>query len=1052
VAQEDDAERAVRAALDLVQAVHALGQELETPGLKARAGVLTGEAAVTLGAEGQGMVAGDLVNTASRIQALAEPGTVLVGEVTRRATEAAVVYEHAAEHEVKGKAEPISVSRAVRVIGGVRGALKAQGLEAPFVGRDQELRIVKDVFHASAEERKAHLLQVIGIGGIGKSRLAWEFYKYFDGLAEVYLWHRGRCLAYGEGVTYWALAEMVRGRCGMVEAEDPAQALDKLKATTADYIPDPDERAWVEPRLAHLLGLAERTAAEPEDLFSAWRLFFERLADRNPVIMVFEDMQWADGSLLDFVDYLQNWSRSHPIFVMAMARPEVSERHPQWGAARRGTTALHLEPLSDEDIRRLLQGLVPGLPEQVERQILDRAEGVPLYAVETVRMLLDRGLLAQEGSAYRLTGPVETLEVPETLHALIAARLDGLDPKERAILQDAAVLGKTFTLESLGSLNGMAGTELEPLLRGLVHKEVLFVQADPRSPERGQYGFLQDLVRRVAYETLSKKERKARHLAVAANLEAGWAGEEVEVVEILASHYVDAYRAAPDAPDAGEIKGKAAGALTRAGQRSLSLAAPHLAQGYFEQAIELTDDAGALAELQEQAGLAAIKAAHPAEAGMHYEEAIANFDRQGRALESARVAALFADLAFGDGRFEEALARIQQAHDVLSTGAPNETLATVTVQSARMLFFTGSPDEALERNEQALDLAEKLVLPEVLSQALNTKGVILSYRGRNEESLILIRHALQVALENDLHSSTLRAYNNIIATSTSVERFDIALPLLEEAAEWSRKVGERRGAVGFPLNRNWIYAMTGRWDEVLATVEEFEHTTEGRVDLHFVADLLWPVTIHARRGELELAREAFERYSHLVEDSEEIQGRWVYQLFRAEIAWAEGRLEDVIDAAERMIGMKDLFGPQAINGDALYFATDAALSLPELGRAEAIVGELEALYPGEIMPSMRGQRERLRAKVDMANGQHEGVERRFQNAANEFRALPAPFWLGVTLLDHGEWLVGQSRAEEAEPLLTEARQIFEELRARPWLERLASVGGAAAPAADLAQA
>jgi class 3 adenylate cyclase/tetratricopeptide (TPR) repeat protein len=1051
VAQEDDAERAVRAALDLVQAVHNLGEELETPGLKARAGVLTGEAAVTLGAEGQGMVAGDLVNTASRVQALAEPGTVLVGEVTRRATEAAVVYEQASEHKVKGRAEPISVSRAVRVIGGRGGALRSEGLEAPFVGRDQELRLVKDLFHSSAEERKAHLVQVIGIGGIGKSRLAWEFYKYFDGLAEVYLWHRGRCLAYGEGVTYWALAEMVRGRCGIVEAEDPAQALEKLKATTADYIPDPEERAWVEPRLAHLLGLAQRAAAEPEDLFSAWRLFFERLADRNPVIMVFEDMQWADGSLLDFVDYLQNWSRSHPIFVMAMARPEVSERHPQWGKPRRGTTALHLEPLSDEEIRQLLQGLVPGLPEQVERQILDRAEGVPLYAVETVRMLLDRGLLAQKGAAYRLTGPVETLEVPETLHALIAARLDGLDPKERAILQDASVLGKTFTRDSLSLLNGMPGAELEPLLRALVHKEVLFVQADPRSPERGQYGFLQDLVRRVAYETLSKKERKARHLAVAANLEAGWSGEDVEVVEILASHYVDAYRAAPDAPDAADVKAKAAGALARAGQRSLSLAAPHLAQGYFEQAIALTDDAGTLAELQEQAGLAALKAAHPTEAGKHYEEAIANFDREGRALESARVAARFADLAFGDGRFEEALTRIQQALDVLSTGAPNETLATVTVQSARMLFFTGSPDEAFERNEQALALAEKLMLPEVLSQALNTKGVLLSYRGRIEESLILIRHALQVAQENELHASILRAYNNLSSTSMSLERFDIALPLLEEAAEWSRKVGERRGAVGFPLARNWIYAMTGQWDELLASVEEFEHTNEGAVDLHFVSDLLWPAGIHARRGELDLAHEAFERYSHLTEDSEEIQARWVHQFFRAEIAWAEGRLEDVVDAAERMIGMKDLFGPQAINGDALYFATDAALSLQELGRAEAIVGELEALYPGELTPSMRGQRERLRAKIDMANGRHEGVERHLQNAANELRAIPAPFWLAVTLLEHAEWLVGQNRGEEATPLTSEALAIFEGLRARPWLERAGQLSSQAAAAGGVSR-
>jgi len=1047
VAQEDDAERAVRAALDLTQAVQSLGEELGAPGLKARGGVLTGEAAVTLGAEGQGMVAGDLVNTASRIQALAEPGTVLVGAVTRRATEAAVVYEQAGQREVKGKAEPISVSRAVRVIGGRGGALKSEGLEAPFVGRDHELRLVKDLFHASGEERKAHLLQVIGIGGIGKSRLAWEFYKYFDGLAETYLWHRGRCLAYGEGVTYWALAEMVRGRCGIVEAEDPAQALDKLKATTADYIPDRDERAWVEPRLAHLLGLAERTAAEPEDLFSAWRLFFERLADRLPVIMVFEDMQWADGSLLDFVDYLQNWSRSHPIFVMAMARPEVSERHPQWGAPRRGTTALHLEPLSDEDIRRLLQGLVPGLPEQVERQILDRAEGVPLYAVETVRMLLDRGLLAQEGAAYRLTGPVETLEVPETLHALIAARLDGLDPKERAVLQDAAVLGKTFTGESLGALNGMSGAELEPLLRALVHKEVLFVQADPRSPGRGQYGFLQDLVRRVAYETLSKKERKARHLAVAANLEAGWGGEEVEVVEILASHYVDAYRAAPDATDAADIKAKAVDALTRAGQRSLSLAAPHLAEGYFEQAIELTDDPRSLGLLHEQAGQAALRAVHVAAASNHYEQAIALFDQEGRSRDSARVASAFADVAFGDGRLEEAGARMQQAFDVLSAGEPDETLASLAAQWARMLFFTGKADEAFERNEQALALAEKLQLPEVFSQAINTKGVILTNRGRNEEALLLMREALRIALDNDLHGATLRAYNNVISTSTVLERYDQVLPLLDEATEWSRKVGSRLGVVGFPLSKASLFLVMGRWDEALSLVAEHEQTPEAK-DLHYIPDLLSAVAIHARRGDLDQARAALEKHSD-VEESEEIQLRWIYSVYRAELAAAEGRPREVLEVAGRAISMKDVLGPTALSWDALPEAVEAACSVGDDARAEEILAELEELYPGELTPSMRGQRERLRAKVDVAKGQRERVERRLQNAANEFRAIPMPFWLAVTLLEHAEWLVGQGRAEEAEPLLTEARQIFEGLRARPWLERAGRLSDQAA-AADAA--
>ncbi len=305
-ATEDDAERAVRAALDLVAAVSALGDELGATELRARAGVLTGEAAVTLGAEGQGMVAGDLVNTASRVQSVADPGTVLVGESTRRSTEQTVVYEEAGAFELKGKDGLVPLWKALRVVSGARGSLKSTGLEAPFVGRDRELRQIKDLFHASAEGRKAHLVSVTGIAGIGKSRLAWEFYKYFDGLPQLTYWHRGRCLAYGEGVTYWALADMVRMRCRIVEDEEPASALQKLSSTLEEHIADPEERRFVEPRVAQLLGLAEQEARDKHDLFAAWRLFFERLAETYPTVLAFEDMQWADESLLDFVEYRSN--------------------------------------------------------------------------------------------------------------------------------------------------------------------------------------------------------------------------------------------------------------------------------------------------------------------------------------------------------------------------------------------------------------------------------------------------------------------------------------------------------------------------------------------------------------------------------------------------------------------------------------------------------------------------------------------------------------------------------------------------------------------------
>ena len=553
------------------------------------------------------MVAGDLVNTASRVQAAAPPSQVYVGEATRRATEETIAYEEAGSHELKGKTGLVPLWCALRVVSGVRGSLKSPGLEAPFVGRSRELRLIKELFHACAEERKAHLFSVTGIAGVGKSRLGWEFYKYFDGLAETVYWHRGRCLAYGEGVTYWALADMVRMRARIAEDEEPHSALEKLRATLDEHILDPEDRRFVEPRLAHLLGLEEHEARERQDLFAAWRLFFERLAEVYPTVLMFEDMQWADRSLLDFIEYLLEWSRDHPLYVITLARPEVFERRPTWGAGHRNFTSLHLEPLAAEAMQELLAGLVPGLPEELRAQILARAEGVPLYAVETVRMLLDRGLLVQQGSVYRPVGAIETLAVPETLHALIAARLDGLSADERRILQDGAVLGKTFTRQALAALSRRSEEELEPLLSSLTRKEVLSVQADPRSPERGQYGFLQDLVRRVAYETLSKRERRVRHLEAAVYLAEAFPEDE-EIVEVLASHYLEAFRTAPEIEGADEIKAKAREMLARAGERAASLAASSEGQRYFEQAAELADHALEKAHLLDQAGQMAWRA------------------------------------------------------------------------------------------------------------------------------------------------------------------------------------------------------------------------------------------------------------------------------------------------------------------------------------------------------------------------------------------------------------------------------------------------------------
>ena len=520
VAHEDDAERAVRAALDLVASVAEVGRAdgLE---LVARAGVLTGEAAVTLGAVDQGLVAGDLVNTAARLQSVALPGTVLVGESTRAATEEAIAFEPAGETSLKGKAAPVAAFRALRVVARVRGAGRADVLEPPFVGRDTEFLLLRDAYHAVARDRRARLVAISGEAGIGKSRLAWEFNKYSDGIAETMFWHEGRSPSYGEGVSFWALVgdgpQARRPRRERRRGDDPGA---RRGFGSRAHRGRGGATRSIEPCLLALLGLGEPPPGGRERLFAGWRLFFERLTGEDPVVLVFEDLQWADDGQLDFIESLLLWSQSYPILVVSLARPELVERRPVWGNAR-NATSLPLAPLSDDAMRALLSGLVPGLPAAATRSILERAGGIPLYAVEMIRMLVGSGALVPAGDGtYRATKPLNAIDIPGSLRSLVAARLDALPAADRALLQDAAVLGQTFAVEALASLTGESARTLEPRLRGLIARDLLVLDTDPRSPERGQYGFVQSVIREVAYDTLAKRDRRARHLAAARYFEA----------------------------------------------------------------------------------------------------------------------------------------------------------------------------------------------------------------------------------------------------------------------------------------------------------------------------------------------------------------------------------------------------------------------------------------------------------------------------------------------------------------------------------------------------
>jgi class 3 adenylate cyclase/tetratricopeptide (TPR) repeat protein len=1046
VANEDDAERAVRAALDLVEAVRALGEEIGVPGLAARAGVLTGEAAVNLSATAEGLVAGDLVNTASRVQSIAAPGTVLVDAGTRRATEAAIAYEEGGSRELKGKTEPVAVWRALRVVAGRGGAQKSVGLEAPFVGRSRELGLIKDLMHASIDQSSAHLASVIGQAGIGKSRLGWELFKYVDGLTETVWWHRGRCLAYGEGVTYWALGEMIRGRAGIREDEASGSAAAKLTAMVEQIVTDAEERRWVYPRLAGLLGLEDQRTSAAADLFSGWRIFFERMAEQGPVVLVFEDLQWADAALLDFVEYLLEWSRAHRLFVVTLARPDLAERRPTWGAARRNVTSLALEPLPDGPMQELLEGLVPGLPVSVRDRVLDRAEGIPLYAVETVRMLVDRGALTREGDRYVPVGEVADLEVPETLQALIAGRLDALSERERTLLQNGSVLGKTFPASALATVSNLQEAEIQPLLDGLVRKELLGVQADPRSPERGQYGFLQSLVQKVAHDTLSRRDRKALHLAAATNLQQNWAAEEGEVVQVIASHYLDAYLADPAAPDAEAIRADARDFLTRAGERAAGLAAQEEAQRYFLRAAELTSDDGARADLMLRAGIASDLSGHLAHAEPLLREAVSSFQGVGDVLGEARATTALALLLWRSRQIDEAVPLLEQVRASLPAEAPAELRADVAASLGRLLFFHGRMADALPCLEEALELAEAHGLLAVLSDAMNTKGLVLLARSRWTEGRTLLEGALRVAEESGVAKVLLRAYGNLAYAFGEGDLFRDGLEKAEAGVEVARRVGDRDFEWFLQSSAAAGHAWLGEWDEALELCDEVLTSMGDDVSDLIESSLLSPqLSVWLSRGELdhvdpeELAKKT---------GASDVQERGMTRTELALLLAARGEHAAACESA-RLVLEQDapVVGIRHPNlRIALPIFVDSALASGQVDAAAEVVQQLEAMPHGHLSPFLRAELTIARARVDDARGLTDGVEARLRAGARILEERELVLYAAQAQTHLAEWLARQGRRTEAEQAAAQAAGTFERLGAVPWTSRLAPLRAATATA------
>jgi predicted ATPase len=924
------------------------------------------------------------------------------------------------------------------VIANRGGEGRSVGVESPFVGRERELRLAKELFHATVDEGSARLLSIVGAAGMGKSRLSWEFEKYVDGLLDTVYWHRGRCLAYGEGVAYWALADMVRMRARITEDEPAETAIPKLSDAIAEAVEDPEERAFVEPRLQHLLGLTERVAPDREDLFSAWRLFVERMAERYPVIMVLEDIHWADAALLEFVEALLERSRSHPIFVLTLARPDLVERHPSWGSRVRSYTSITLDRLDDAAINGLLRGLVPGIDEEALARIRERAEGVPFYAVETVRMLLDRGLLEPGDGGYRVTGDLSSLQVPETLQTLIAARLDSLGADERALLQDASVLGKTFTARGVAALAGREEDAIRPLLDDLTRKELVYLDTDPFSPERGQYGFLQALVQRVAYETLSRRDRKAKHLAAARHLVDTAGIEPDEIAEVIATHYLDALRADEDADDASVVRSSARGWLERAADRAMSLAAPDEAQRAYESAAALADEPSEHAQLLERAGVTARMGNRMGEAERLFTRARELHLEAGDVRAAARSAAGLSHAVQHSGRTEEAIRLAEEAYAVLGAEAPDRDTARLAAELARLHFFVGDYDAGRARIDAALQVAERTKDMALLASALNTKSMLWAI-DRPHESYALVKSALEIALDHDLVFEALRAYNNLGVQLEVLDRNEETLPLAEEALELARRRGDRQ----------WIDVLTaaavtellaaGRWDEAEELAQDHDPLTMDVNAIQMYAEL---IDLSWQRGDKAGTAAWLERAASASGDEGDRQRRQTLLTLRRTTLKTQGRFEEALAVTEtEMLDQLENLEQNILLANGLRAAASLVQVARDRSPAERVLGAVKAFYEDDTPRAVTAQLSRLDGVLASLRGEHDDAAERFGTGLAAARSLGYVPWVAEILVDYAASLVADDRREDAEPLLAEAREIAERLRWARLLGRIDQLEG-----------
>ncbi len=802
-AHEDDPERAVRAAL----AIRDWAREEES--LQVRIGITTGEALVTLGARpeaGEAMASGDVVNTAARLQTAAPENGILVDQATYRATEQQVVFEAAPAVEAKGKALPVAVYKAV----GARSRFGVDVDEAPrtsLVGRERELELLTGALARARESRAPQLITIVGVPGIGKSRLVLELLRAVDADPELITWRQGRCLPYGDGVAYWAVGEMVKAQADILDTDSTDRAVSKLGRAVRDLVEeDPD---WVLSHMKSLIGLSDEQQLEESrvEAFAAWRRFFESLAEVRPLVLVFEDLHWADDGLLDFVDHLVEWASDVPILVVATARPELLDRRPAWGGGKLNAATLGLSPLSDSDAAQLVAQLIGSavLPAETQTALLARAGGNPLYAEQYARLFVEGG-------------SAKDLALPETVQGIIAARLDSLPADEKTALQHAAVVGKVFWPAALAAL-GSNGS-LPELLHSLERRE--FIRRERRSTVAGEmeYAFRHALVRDVAYGQIPRRRRGENHRRTAE-----WIEEVSErsddFAELLAHHYSSALELITAAGgDPGDIADRARLALRRAAQRAAALGAIPAAARFYAAALELwpRDDPDRPA-LQLALGRILRVLVRDEQALDLLVEA-----RDGLLAQGARSAAAEAEVELGFLRWNEGQLALAQSHwdtvpGLLANAEPSRSSANAYAQMAMQAMVAGKWEEGIERARAALEIAGSHELEDIRAHALLTLAVCRF--GLGEEGwLPEMEESLAISERLSWVPGVVRVCKNLGDTFVRDGQLQAGFALQARGLETALRFGDAYHVRWFRGERAYECYLLGRWDEADALASE----------------------------------------------------------------------------------------------------------------------------------------------------------------------------------------------------------------------------------------